>query len=272
MYALGSVGIKDSVLDTLAQNLSQNLQNVSSTQERAFVLRALEAYFGEDDKGVGADIVANGLTQSIQTPSNSVITLNSNDREIKISPKNGEKIFTNLLSFGYEPVALKHSPLSINNRTGNLHGIKQLEIVREFVDEAGNAVSLDNLKVGQRIYSKINFRSNFYIRNFVIDEAASTCFEIVNERINPGFIRPENLQDKTSFEHKEIMFDRVLSFPVGGAYYKDTKNGNDYTGVFYTPLNVVYSGMCALPAVSITDMQNESVMDYDLPVLNFKIK
>ncbi|WBR54993.1 alpha-2-macroglobulin family protein [Campylobacter sp. VBCF_01 NA2] len=272
LYALGSVGIKDSVLDTLAQNLSQNLQDIYSTQERAFVLRALEAYFGEDDKGVGADIVANGLTQSIQTPSNSVITLNSNDREIKISPKNGEKIFANLLSFGYEPVALKHSPLSINNHTGNLHGIKQLEIVREFVDEAGNAVLLDNLKVGQRIYSKINFRSNFYIRNFVIDEAASTCFEIVNERINPGFIRPENLQDKTSFEHKEIMFDRVLSFPVGGAYYKDTKNGNDYTGVFYTPLNVVYSGMCALPAVSITDMQNESVMDYDLPVLNFKIK
>ncbi|MBP5778609.1 MAG: hypothetical protein J6W17_01410, partial [Campylobacter sp.] len=95
-------------------------------------------------------------------------------------------------------------------------------------------MDLNSLKVGDRIFSKIKVYSNFWVRNLAIDEAVSSCFETVNERLYPS-TRTKFTQDKAKFNHKEYLFDRVLYFP------------NDFTReiTIFTPLNVVISGECS---------------------------
>ena len=169
-------------------------------------------------------------------------------------PKDEKGVFYSVLSFGYEKVPLKHKdfdPSEFDKPFAKFN--PELKIFREFTDTNGKKVDLNSLKVGDRIFSKIKVYSNFWVRNLAIDEAISSCFETVNERLYPS-TRTKFTQDKAKFNHKEYLFDRVLYFP------------NDFTReiTIFTPLNVVISGECSLPAVKAEYMQDESLNDYDL--------
>ena len=74
-----------------------------------------------------------------------------------------------------------------------------------------------------------------------------------------------------ALEHTEYLYDRVLHFPKSGYFYYDPQEGYNSTGVIYTPINVIMAGSCALPAISIEDMQYERVNNYDLQTLKFKV-
>ena len=184
---------------------------------------------------------------------------------------NGELFFT-ALGFGYESAPLKHEALSIQSLTAHSMDSKRIEIYREFIDARGNIVDLNKLKVGQKIYSKISWRANYYLYNFVIDEAMPSCFEAVNERLGSAAqARVEGMQDSVALEHTEYLYDRVLRFPKSGYFYYDPRDGENSSGVIYTPINVIMAGSCALPAISIEDMQYERVNNYDLQTLKFKV-
>ena len=97
----------------------------------------------------------------------------------------------------------------------------------------------------------------------MINETISPCFEVINENIVPN-ARTEDTKSSLTLEHQNIEDDRVLSFY--SLYRKDDKN------TLYTPLRVVMSGKCMLPAVITENMYNDTQNDYDLAQKSFSIK
>ena len=236
--------------------LTNNFENVVSTQERALILRAFDEYFKNADDETKFALKFNNEIKEFNAQISRKIELET--PQISLMPKDEKGVFYSLLSFGYEKIPLKH--IDFNPDDYDKHGPRKIKIIREFVNKNGKKVDLNSLKVGDKIFSKIRVYSNFWAQNLAIDEAVSSCFEVVNERLYPN-TRTNNTQDKAKFNHKEYLFDRVLYFP----------NSFSREITIFTPLNVVISGECSLPAVKAEYMQDESLNDYDLEMLNFKI-
>ena len=270
LYAFGKAGIKDDSASKAAIALVHNLKDADNTQERASVIRGFDAYFKDAKKDISFALKYDGETKNFNSPLDTKLAIKDGSIEFTPMSGNGELFFT-VLGFGYESAAVKHNPLSINRPFDNDRD-KKVEIYREFLDARGNIVDLNKLKVGQKIYSKISWRANHYLYNFAIDEAMPSCFEAVNERLGSAAqARPEGFVDSVAIEHTEYLYDRVLHFPKSGYFYYDPQEGYNSTGVIYTPINVIMSGSCALPAISIEDMQYEQVNNYDLQTLKFKV-
>ena len=270
LYAFGKAGIKDDSTSKAAIALVRNLKDADNTQERASVIRGFDAYFKDAKKDISFALKYDGETKNFNSPLDTKLAIKDGSIEFTPMSGNGELFFT-VLGFGYESAAVKHSPLSINRPFDNDRD-KKVEIYREFLDARGNIVNLNKLKVGQKIYSKISWRANHYLYNFAIDEAMPSCFEAVNERLGSAAqARPEGFVDSVAIEHTEYLYDRVLHFPKSGYFYYDPQEGYNSTGIIYTPINVIMSGSCALPAISIEDMQYERVNNYDLQTLKFKV-
>ena len=270
LYAFGKAGIKDDSTSKAAIALVRNLKDADNTQERASVIRGFDAYFKDAKKDINFALKYDGETKNFNSPLDTKLAIKDGSIEFTPMSGNGELFFT-VLGFGYESAAVKHNPLSINRPFDNDRD-KKVEIYREFLDARGNIVDLNKLKVGQKIYSKISWRANHYLYNFAIDEAMPSCFEAVNERLGSAAqARPEGFVDSVAIEHTEYLYDRVLYFPKSGYFYYDPQEGYNSTGVIYTPINVIMSGSCALPAISIEDMQYERVNNYDLQTLKFKV-
>lgn len=270
LYAFGKAGIKDDSASKAAIALARNLKNADNTQERASVIRGFDAYFKDAKKDINFALKYDGETKNFNSPLDTKLAVK--DGAIEFSPMSGGgELFFTVLGFGYESAPVKHKPLSIN-RPSYDDREKKVEIYREFLDARGNVVDLNKLKVGQKIYSKISWRAKHYLHNFAIDEAMPSCFEAVNERLGSAAkARPEGFVDSVAIEHTGYLYDRVLHFPKSGYFYYDPQDGENSSGVIYTPINVIMSGSCALPAISIEDMQYERVNNYDLQTLKFKV-
>lgn len=239
--------------------LTNNFENIKSTQERAFIVRAFDEYFKNGDTKANFALEFDGKIDEFSAQISRQFALEN--PQISIIPKDEKGVFYSVLSFGYEKMPLKHKdfdPSEFDKPFAKFN--PELKIFREFTDTNGKKVDLNSLKVGDRIFSKIKVYSNFWVRNLAIDEAVSSCFETVNERLYPS-TRTKFTQDKAKFNHKEYLFDRVLYFP------------SDFSReiTIFTPLNVVISGECSLPAVKAEYMQDESLNDYDLETLKFKV-
>ena len=236
--------------------LANNFEKVTNTQERGFILRAFDEYFKNADDETKFALKFNNEIKEFNAQISRKIELET--PQISLMPKDEKGVFYSLLSFGYEKIPLKH--IDFNPDDYDKHGPRKIKIIREFVNKNGKKVDLNSLKVGDKIFSKIRVYSNFWAQNLAIDEAVSSCFEVVNERLYPN-TRTNNTQDKAKFNHKEYLFDRVLYFP----------NSFSREITIFTPLNVVISGECSLPAVKAEYMQDESLNDYDLEMLKFKV-
>uniref|UniRef100_UPI0026267CED alpha-2-macroglobulin family protein n=1 Tax=uncultured Campylobacter sp. TaxID=218934 RepID=UPI0026267CED len=270
LYAFGKAGIKDDNTARTVDAIIRDLKNINNTQERASVIRGFDEYFKDSKKDISFALKYDGEAKNFNSPLDTKLAVKDGAIEFTPMSGNGELFFT-VLGFGYESAAVKHNPLSINRPFDNDRD-KKVEIYREFLDARGNIVDLNKLKVGQKIYSKISWRANHYLYNFAIDEAMPSCFEAVNERLGSAAqARPEGFVDSVAIEHTEYLYDRVLHFPKSGYFYYDPQEGYNSTGIIYTPINVIMSGSCALPAISIEDMQYERVNNYDLQTLKFKV-
>lgn len=239
---------------------SVKFEDISSTQERAFILRGFNALKKtKNDKAEFELMINKNWTKYTQ---DLIKIFDINDTKIELAPKNG--LFYSLLSFGYEQIPLKHTMYDKKDYIDNAYNydrLPSLKIFREFVNNTNKIVDLNSLKVGDTIYSKVNLISNRYLQNVLVDEAASSCFEIINERLYPQ-PRGEAVTNSIGFEHVDYKDERVISF----------LNPFDIEVTIFTPYRVVMSGKCTLPAVKAEFMQNENISDYDLEMTHFTIK
>jgi hypothetical protein len=241
---------KNDYSDDLANFLIVNLNELSSTQERAFTLRALNAYFGKDsgEKNNKFKLSYNGESKEFDGLLSTSFT--TKDGNFTITPLGSNKLYATILSYAYVPLDIRHKIEP-----------KELDIYRTFVDEKGKELGLDSLKVNDVIYSKVVINSKTMVRNGVINEIVSSCFEPINENLS-NFTK--SLKSSLQVEYKSIKDDRVLSFYTLSSDQKDA--------VLYTPYRVRLGGKCSLGAVTTENMYNERQNDYDLAQRSFNVK
>ena len=235
--------------NNLANFLIDNLNVLSSTQERAFTLRALNAYFGKenDKKNNKFKLSYNG--ESKEFDGNLSTSFHTKDRNFTLTPLDSNRLYATILSYAYVPLDIKHKVEP-----------KELDVYRTFVDEYGNEIDLNNLNVDDVFYSKIAIKTTEIIRVGVINEIVSSCFEPINENLSVFY---KDLGNTLKIDYQSIKDDRVISF---------FSTNNIKEGVLYTPYRVRLGGKCSLGAVTTENMYNERQNDYDLAVRSFTVK
>ena len=241
---------KNAFSDELADYLIARVDKLHSTQERAFTLRALRAYIKDVSSENKFKLIADG--HDLNFDGRGAINIAPKKPEITIVPENGAAVYLGVSASGYKKLDVNHK-----------FDKKGLDIYRTFVGKDGKEIDINALKVNDIIYSKLSLKTNEFIRNGVINETISPCLEVVNENIVPN-VRTEATKNTITLEHQNIEDDRVLSFYSLSA----SKDAH----VLYTPLRVVMSGKCMLPAVITENMYDESMSDYDLAQHEFIVK
>ena len=241
---------KNAFSDELADYLIARVDKLHSTQERAFTLRALRAYIKDVSSENKFKLIADG--HDLNFDGRGAINIAPKKPEITIVPENGAAVYLGVSASGYKKLDVNHK-----------FDKKGLDIYRTFVGKDGKEIDINALKVNDIIYSKLSLKTNEFIRNGVINETISPCLEVVNENIVPN-ARTEATKNTITLEHQNIEDDRVLSFYSLSA----SKDAH----VLYTPLRVVMSGKCMLPAVITENMYDESMSDYDLAQHEFIVK
>lgn len=241
---------KNEFSDSLADFLIKNVDKLYSTQERAFTLRALRAYINDVSSENKFKLIADG--RELDFSGRGAINVTPKKSEITIVPEGNASVYLGVSASGYKKLGVNHK-----------FDKRGLDIYRTFVDKDGKEIDINALKVNDVIYSKLTLRTDKFIRNGVINETISPCFEVINENIVPN-ARTEATKSSLTLEHQNIEDDRVLSFY--SLYYNDDED------TLYTPLRVVMSGKCMLPAVITENMYDESMSDYDLAQHEFIVK
>jgi uncharacterized protein YfaS (alpha-2-macroglobulin family) len=233
---------KNAISEKLLETMSRQMNDMYSTQDKAFVMRALLSYYGKNNKKIDAVLELNG--ESIPIKNATTINTELKKDTIQITSNNSSIVNYNVEVSQYLPQPLHHS--SIIGKSG-------LSIYRSYVDEYGHKINLDNIQIGETIYSKIMLSANEAYENIVIADRTPACFEIVNKRTSKN-ARPNNIQDKNfAPQYQDIRDDRVLTY----------LDGKEDKIIFYTPLRVVSKGIYALPAVVAEVMYDPRINDYD---------
>jgi hypothetical protein len=162
----------------------------------------------------------------------------------------------------YSIELIKHLPRAIKNE---LSTKKELSIQREFIDENGDNVDLENLIQGDKLYSKVTIANYGAIKNVVVNQRIPACLTIVNNNINnkEALFKNKNIHQ----EYREIRDDRVLNFLNLQKKEEYNKSLKKYVvlenrGVMYTPLMATSIGECKLPAIITEAMYDTRINDY----------
>ncbi len=225
---------KNDASSKLFSNVSSSFKELYSTQDKAFVLRAINEYY----KNYKADkhrfvITTQNIDEIYDYKANIDGELKKNS--VKIVPKD-DWISYSFSAYAYIPKPILHSK-----------EYKDLDIYREFVDEDGKEVHLNELKLGQQIYSKITIKSLDDLQNIAVVEQIPSCFEFSDEKISRF--------KSNKLDFTDIRDDRKLIF---------LSPKSDKPKVFYTPLTVSIKGECLLPPILSEAMYDERISDYDL--------
>ena len=240
--------------DELSQKLLNEIvllkNSIKSTQDRAFVLLAINEFEKRQDKDKSLKIIVKNSDDLYMFSQNANLNIDLKDKNLTIESSN--KAYYSLISYDYRQKPIKNSL-----------EMKSLNIKREFVDSSGNLVDLANLKINDLIFAKITLKFNQNFNDILVYQKVPSCLEIVNERIIQN-IRDKRLKDDISMVHKEIKDGSITDFlpPV--------YNGESIT--FYTPFKVVLSGICKLPQANVESMYDEKINDYSLEAYEIKIK
>jgi uncharacterized protein YfaS (alpha-2-macroglobulin family) len=234
--------------------VQKEFKNLYSTQSKAIALKAISLYLGKPKSSkLDVDVALNEEKANYTSPK--TITVDKlTSPSIQLSTNSG--------AMSYSIELIKHLPRKIKNR---LSTTKELSIQREFIDENGDEVDLNNLVQGDKLYSKVAIVNYGAIKNVVVNQRIPACLSIVNNNINnkEALFKNKNIHQ----EYREIRDDRVLNFinlRKKEEYNKSLKKyvniGN--RGVLYTPLIATSIGECNLPAVITEAMYDTRINDY----------
>ena len=248
--------IKSRYFDKNAQDLElvqKEFSHLYSTQTKAIALKAVSSYLGKPtDSKIDVEIEVNGK-KSHYTKPKFISFKKLKAPNLSITPTKN--------AVAYSVEFSKNLEKSLSNRLTT----DTLSIKREFINEAGDAVELDNLAQGERLYSKVTIQNYGKIDNVVISQRIPACFTIVNNNIKEIEAR---FKDKDiEVEHKEIRDDRTLHFVnlvKRESYDSSTKKyiNKAVQGTLYTPLIASSIGECKLPAIITEAMYDTRVSAY----------
>ncbi|MCK5854474.1 MAG: hypothetical protein KAG56_04580 [Sulfurovaceae bacterium] len=234
--------------------VQKEFSNLYSTQSKAVALKAISTYLGKPKNSkLDVNIKLNGKNENYTSPITFMVEkLKSSD--ITLS--------TNNSSTSYAIELIKHLPKEIKN---SIRAGEELSIMREFIDESGNTLDLQNLIQGDKIYSKVTIANHGEIKNVVVSQRVPACLTIVNNNIKSqkAKYKDENIDQ----EYREIRDDRVLNFINLAKKEQFDKLKSrivmvENRGVIYTPFIVTSQGECRLPAVVSEAMYDTRINDY----------
>ena len=249
--------IKSRYFDKDAKDLDivkKEFSSLYSTQSKAVALKAISTYLGKPKNSkLDVDIKINGKNENYTSPMTTIID-RLKSKSITLIPNNS------VMSYSIE--LIKHLPKKIKN---SISPQKELSIKREFMDEHGDTLDLNNLIQGDKIYSKVIIVNRGEIDNVVVSQRVPACLTIVNNNIETQKVKYED--ENIDQEYREIRDDRVLNFinlPRKESFDKD-KNGTVVVanrGVIYMPFMVTSQGECHLPAIITEAMYDTRVNAY----------
>ena len=242
---------KNSVSQALLDRVAADIDGLYSTQDQAFVMRALQAYYRDVTPGpIDVRLSVNGQAQRERKPFGFSGELR--DPRITLDAHQG-KFFYTVAVAGFRPRAVRHEPGLAGNRLG---------VFRQYVDETGAVVDLRHLRLGDLVYARVTLKASEAIANLIVSERVPACFEIVNTRLDrrprPAILAEKNFRP----DHVDIRDDRVLTFLSIGEPAQRASDRS--TVVYYTPLRVTFTGTFQLPAVQVEAMYDSRLQDYDL--------
>ncbi len=234
--------------------VQKEFPNLYSTQTKAVALKAISTYLGKPKSSkLDVNIKINSQNENY-TKSTTIMLDRLTSDTITLIP--------NSSSMSYSIELIKHLPKVIKNK---IVLTKELSIARQFINEDGKNIDIQNLIQGEKIYSKVKIVNNGEIDNVVVSQRVPACLSIVNNRIKnqKAKYRDVNINQ----ENKEIRDDRVLNFINLSKKTIFSKEENrtitiPNTGIIYTPFMVTSQGECQLPAVITEAMYDTRTYDY----------
>jgi len=224
-----------------------------STQENAFVLRALSEYYkNTPDNPVRAEVMINSKKYDVK--GKTYLSFELEGRSFTIKPVKSSVTYAVDIS-GYKKMPVNISGKGKKDKTGRF-----LSIDRTFVDENGKKIDLNKVKAGQLIFSKIKVNAFKNIENLAVVNRVPSCLEIVNTRLYKSPSKSVLKNKKYFPDYVDIRDDKVISFI----------NLNGET-VFYRPMTAVTNGKCVMTPALVEAMYDTRLNDYSLEVETIKI-
>jgi uncharacterized protein YfaS (alpha-2-macroglobulin family) len=242
--------------------IQRHLNELYSTQERAIALKAVSLYLGKPKRAkLHATLNINNQKREYHKPTTLTIDKLQGDT-LLITPQSG--------AISYSIELIKHLPKEPKNQLSNK---QPLSIMRQFVDDSNQPISINNLHQGEKIYSKITIANMQRIDNVVINQRIPACLSIVNHRIQNELTNQQFANQNINQQHQEILDDRVIN--ILNLPLKKSTNPHQSIqnrGILYTPLIVTTKGECQLPAVITEAMYDSRIQDYAKEEMPLMIK
>ena len=234
--------------------VQKEFSNLYSTQSKAVALKAISSYLGKPKSSkLDVNIKINGQNENYTKSTTVTIDKLTSDK-ITLAP--------NSSSMSYDIELVEHLPKEIKNK---ILLTKELSIQREFINEDGKNIDIQNLIQGEKIYSKVKIVNNGEIKNVVVSQRVPACLSIVNNSIKNQKSKYKDVN--INQEYREIRDDRVLNFINLARKEKFNKELNrtiviPNKGIIYTPFMVTSQGECRLPAIIIEAMYDTRISNY----------
>ncbi|CAA6812552.1 MAG: Alpha-2-macroglobulin [uncultured Sulfurovum sp.] len=234
--------------------IQKDFSNLYSTQEKALALKAVSTYLGEA-KNSKIDVTVKVNDKSLTYKKSKLLAVDKvTSPSIELSP--------NSSNVSYSIELVKNLPKKLKNE---LSTQKELSITQAFVNANGAKIDLNNLKQGDKIFSKVTLVNYGKISHVVVNQKIPACLSIINNNISEH--EPHFKNENIDLSHKEIQDDRILYF-VNLAdkkkYSKALKKNIsiENRGIIYAPLLVSSIGECKLPATIAEAMYDPRIADH----------
>ncbi len=250
---------KNDLSKRLLEEVHNESKDAYSTQDQAFIMRAMAAYYKDQtSQNMKVEVVLNHKAVKAEKPFTMETELTAS--KIFITPKQGVVNYTFEVS-NYIKRALRDQPLQRQMST--------LKLYRSYVDEGGLEVDPQSLNIGDLFYSKIEIASKKKLKNIVISNRIPACFEIVNERLQ-NHKRSNSVKNSLNFkpDYQNFLDDKVLTFinlSQPSRYYDNkmrTYQIRSNTQIFYQPMRVLAKGSCQMPAAVAEAMYDSRINAY----------
>jgi alpha-2-macroglobulin len=251
---------KNNLSKKLLEHLMRESKNIYSTQDKAFMMRAMVANYKDAvDEPMKAELIYNGKVANFDKAFSTEDSLKS--QEIMLKAKKGIVNYAFEVS-NYVQKPLRHMALHRQNTA--------VKIVRDYVDEKGSIINPSHLNIGDLFYSKITLQSAKKLKNLVVSDRIPACFEIVNERLSKHS-RSNYIKNSSNFkpDYRDYQDNQTLSFlnldQPRRKYNRATRSyiNQANTQTFYQAMRVLSKGTCQFPAVVVEAMYDGRITAYD---------
>ena len=251
---------KNDLSARLLEGIAKELKNVYSTQDKAFIMRAMLANYKDSaNRSMSATVQYNKQSHTYNKTISREDILK--EASISITPKSGVVNYAFEVS-NYIEKDLRHLPLYRQS--------SNVKINRLYVDEKDSPIDPSSLEVGDLFYSKISIQSSQKLKNLVVSNRIPSCFEIVNERLQ-NHKRSNAIKNSTNFkpDYEDYRDNQVITFlnllqPLR-KYSSATRSYSlqANTQTFYQAMRILSHGKCQFPAAVVEAMYDGRINSYD---------